>query len=44
VELELAKLYISSKKYMSMYGIDNVRGGSYVEIVLNNNIVKLLEN
>ena len=32
-----------TKEYMSNYGINNVRGGTYTQIKLDNNTIKLLE-
>jgi hypothetical protein len=32
------------KEYMAIYGIDNVRGGSYNQEVLDNNTIKFLKN
>ena len=32
-----------TKEYMSKYGINNVRGGTYTQIKLDNNTIKLLE-
>ncbi len=32
------------KEYMSMYGIENVRGGSYNQMVLNEETIKFLKN
>ena len=32
-----------TKKYMDIYGIDNVRGGSYTKVVLDNWQIKALE-
>lgn len=32
-----------TRRYMDKYGIDNVRGGSFCEVVLDENTIKLLE-
>ena len=32
-----------TKEYMSIYGINNVRGGTYTKEILDNNTIKLLE-